>query len=142
MSNYKEQFDAMRDVIEKKWDEAINGKSSSSFDNATFHTDDGIFRCFNAKKYTLKQAFEIVSPQVEEATEKEYGKFNHVAKSFVRHRCGITEDGPACGWWFGDYEFGYHAVPVWMFTSDDDYDSIEEAFSKYITHTTPAPEGE
>lgn len=140
MSYYQEQFNEMRQYIEEKWDEAVKGKSSSSFDNSIWRTDDGEVWCFNAKKYTLNQAIEIVSPKIEKETEREYGKFNHVAKSFVRHRCGTWEDGPTCGWWFGDDEHGYHAVPVWMFTWDDDYDSIEEASSKYSV--PPAPEGE
>jgi hypothetical protein len=141
MGNYEDQFNEMRRYIEEKWDELFKGKSSSSFDNSIWHTDDGEAWCFNAKKYTLKQAVEIVSPKIKKETEREYGKFNHVAKSFVRHRCGAGEDGPTCGWWFGDYEYGYHAVPVWMFTWDNDYYSIEEAFSKYGT-TTPTSEGE
>ena len=133
MDNYLEEFMKRREFIESKWNELMNKKTSSSFDNDTFLTDDGAYWCFNAKKYTLSKALEIVRPSIIEQTEDEYGEFCRVAKSFVRYRAGYGEDGPCSGWWFGDDEFGYHAVPIWMFTWEDEYDTIEKAINKETT---------
>ena len=127
---YLQKFKKRREFIESEWNELMNKKTSSSFDNRAFFTDDGAYWCFNAKKYTLLQAVEIVRPSIIEQTEDEYGEFCHVAKSFIRHRAGYGEDGPCTGWAFGDEEFGYHAVPVWMFTWDDEYDAVEDALKK------------
>lgn len=124
------EFKQYRDHIEKIWDDLKNSKPKSSFDNLEWCTDDGRFHCFNAMKYSLEQAVKIMRPKIKKGTEECFGNFDHVGKSFVRHRCGTSEDGPCCGWWFGDDEYGFHAIPVWMFTSDDDYDSIEEALGK------------
>lgn len=131
---YLESFRKQRELTESRWNELIKKKTSSLFDNLVWANEDGWFWCFNAKKYTLSKALEIVRPSIIKATEKTFGEYNHVAKSFVRHRCGTGEDGPVCSWWFGDNEYGYHAVPVWMFTWEEEYDSIEEALAKEQKH--------
>lgn len=130
MLAYQDESRNRREFIESKWDELRSKNTSSSFDNHIWNTEDGKYWCFNANKYTLSQAVEIVMPNIIKTTKERYGEFDHVGKSFARHRCGTWEDGPTCGWWCGDDEFGYHAVPVWMFSWDDEYDSIEEALKK------------
>ena len=121
--DYLEEFRRRRENVEAQWDIDVKDKSKSSFDTSVFYSDDGNFLCLNARKYTLEEAIEINK-------REEIDSYKHVAKSYVRHRCGTTEDGPCCGWWCGDDEWGYHSVPVWMFCDDEDYPTIEEALTK------------
>ena len=121
--NYLEEFRRRREKVESQWDIDIKDNSKSSFDSSDFHSEDGVLYCFNAKKYTLKEACDIAQSAYK-------GLFTNVAKSYARHRCGTSEDGPCCSWWCGDDERGYHSVPVWMFCDDEDYPTIEEALAK------------
>ena len=121
--DYLECFRKLRERVEAQWDIDVKDKRKSSFDSIVFHSDDGKAYCFNAKKYTIQEACDIAQSDYE-------GVFTNVAKSYVRHRCGTTEDGPTCGWWCGDNERGYHSVPVWMFCDDEDYPTIEESLAK------------
>lgn len=123
MIDYLEVFRQQRERVEAQWDIDVKNNSKSSFDAKTFFSEDGMSHCFNAKKYTFEEACELV--------KSEYGSdFINVSKSYVRHRCGTTEDGKRCGWWCGDDERGYHSVPVWMFCDDEDYTAIEVALAK------------
>ena len=127
MTDYLEGFRKRREKIEAQWDIDVKDKSKSSFDSIVFYLEDGKAYCFDAKKYTLQEAFDIAQSAYE-------GGFSNVAKSYVRHRCGTTEDGKVCGWWCGDDEYGYHSVPVWMFCDDEDYPTIEEALANEKEH--------
>jgi hypothetical protein len=112
-----------REKIEAQWDIDMKDKSKSSFTFFGSHSEEGDVYCFNAKKYLLQQAIEII-----EAESKL--DFTNVAKSFVRYRCGSVGEGRVYGWWWGDNERGYHSVPAWKFCNNPDYPTVEEALAK------------
>nr|WP_319775996.1 hypothetical protein [uncultured Sphaerochaeta sp.] len=100
-----------RKRVEQNWDKEITLKKKSKFDKGTFYSEDYMYYCMNASKYTYEQALE----------EMHKYNFFFVVKSFVRHRFGTVDHEPASAWFCGDNEYGYHSVPVWMLTDDEEY---------------------
>ena len=96
--------------MEMLWDNELKPNTKSKFDKGFFYGEDYVYYCMNASKYTYEQALE----------EMHKSNFLFVVKSFVRHRFGTVDYEPASAWFCGDNEHGYHSVPVWMLTDDEE----------------------